>query len=153
MGLPPIEFSQQIAGLVCGLLVVERLLMRERRGGVENVNRGGHIGMYQTNKLEITGGREHDIEGLARDHGRSADASGAIKRRRTDRETRTSDKKRRAHLSGSKECDGVDFVGANCPINGIAGVNPELIGKESNNLPPFVLALCCDRGLPGLGLD
>ena len=52
-----------------------------------------------------------------------------------------------------QECDGVDFVGSNRPINGITGVNPEFIGKKGDNLPPFVLALRPDRGLPSFGLD
>jgi hypothetical protein len=42
----------------------------------------------------------------------------------------------------------VDLVGANRPINGIAGVDPEFIGQEGDNLPSLVRALGAYRCLP-----
>ena len=65
MGLALVDFGQEIMSLVCGLFVVERLLVRERRGRVEDMDHGGHVWMYEADNLEIAGGREHHIERLA----------------------------------------------------------------------------------------
>src|SRR5438477_8261617 len=75
MSLTLIEFSEQIMYLVGGLFVVERLPMRERHGRIEHMHNARHVWVHKADKLEIAGGGEHYIEGLSRDHRRSADAS------------------------------------------------------------------------------
>src|SRR6267154_2575596 len=135
-------------GFVCGLFVVERLLMRERRGRLKNMDHTGHVRMYQTHKLEIARGREHHFECLARDHRRGADACRAIKGSGTDRKSGAPEAEGQANLSGSQEADSVDLVCIDSPLNAVSSVNPEFVRKEGDYLPSFVLALGADRSVP-----
>jgi hypothetical protein len=137
-------------------VVIENLIVRQRRTGWENVNRAVHVRMDQTYELEVAWGREFHRVGDAAGHRPAvhAGSAGVAGSARLDavggRWGRAAHGERWTYLSGRKERDRVDLVLRNkLPANAIALENPQLVREKGVRLHAFVFRFCPHLGVPG----
>ena len=139
---------KQLAALTRRLLVIERLIVRQRLGKIENMNRGRHIFMDQADELEIPGNRENDGKGLSLHHWWSGHAGRTIVGGWIGRKARTSHIERWARLVGFEKGQGMDIVRVERPLDAVARVNPDFIGKKRQSLDSLVVTLRCHSSVP-----
>src|SRR6476659_7335480 len=99
--------GKQFVGATHRLLVIERLVVRQRVAHREDVNPSIHIYMNQTRQLEISDHREDNGKSLARHHRGRGNASRTIEDGWVTRKTRAPYIEIRTHLSGSEKSNGV----------------------------------------------
>src|SRR6266498_590544 len=117
---------------------------------------GCHVGVSQTNQLEIASHGENYGVGLpiVTCQDPAVYTRGAVIDREIGRSTvwrRTTGASReavRAHLQRCQERDSVDIVGRKRPGYAIAGENPYLVGQEGERLMCSVAVLRSDIQLP-----
>src|SRR6266498_2012486 len=95
--------GKQFVGVTRRLLVIERLIVRQRGTHREDVNPSIHIYMDQTGQLEIPGYRKDDGKGLPRHHRGRGNASRTIEDGGVTRKARTPHIEIRAYLGGREK--------------------------------------------------
>src|SRR2546428_2096836 len=103
-GMSPVRvfrgIGKQLIPLTRRLLVIERLIVRQRLGKIENMNPSVHIRMNQADELEIPGRRKDHGKGLSLHHRRSGHAGRTIEGGWIGRKARTPHKEKWARLVG-----------------------------------------------------
>src|SRR5438046_1138489 len=107
--------GKQFIGVTRRLLVIERLIVRQRVVRREDMNPSIHIYMDQTGQLEIPGHREDDGKGLSCYHRGRGNTSRTIEDGWVTRKARAPYIEIRAHLAGPKKSHGVRLVRLKCP--------------------------------------
>src|SRR4029077_9646296 len=129
------------------LIVIEGLIMRKRHGRIENMNHASHTSVNKTSEPEVAGYGERHTVGLALGHSTTVYAGGAIERGAIRCRAWTAHLRGRSELIRSQKRHGVDLVHGKVPLDSVAGVDPDLVGKKGQYLNSLTLVLCSRSGV------
>jgi hypothetical protein len=147
-----IRLAEQVLGLILGLLVIERLLVRQRIRRLEDVDGPGHVGVQEADGFVVAGLRELNREGVPFHERRRRYARRAVERRGTGRKRRRSAAALieidRPDLRRRHERDRVELVHRRAKRDAVVLVDPDVVRQKCEGLPAQVLALRADLHVP-----
>src|SRR5215472_1440177 len=146
-----IVIGQQTAPLFLRLLVVEGLVIRQGRGGIENVDGTVHRAVNQALKPVVPGRREaYGDCRIPFDGGRRRNASRAIEAGGANGKPGAAYRERGEVLPYNQKRDGVNFIGVESPRDAVAGMDPHFVRQKSERLPAHARGLRTNFGRPVL---